>query len=111
MTLFLFCIALFAGQLQTSQNEAVVRLPPHISTIPITDGGKMVELLYAAPSLSLPKQIPSADSDGKPWYVDIRNLGPGEVALEGVGGFVAHLQPKQVVRIQTAGGTYSVTKP
>jgi hypothetical protein len=111
MKLFLFCVALFAGQLQTSQNEAVVRLPPHVLAIPIADGGKMVELLYAAPSLSLPKQVPSADAEGKAWYVDVRNLGPGEVALEGVEGFVVHLQPKQVVRIRAAGNTYTATKP
>ena len=111
MKSFLFCIALFAGQLSTSQNEAVVRLPPHTLSIPTADGGKMVELLYAAPSLSLPKQIPEAGADGKAWYVDVRNLGPGEVALAGVGGFVVHLQPKQVVRIRAAGGTYLVAKP
>jgi hypothetical protein len=111
MKLFLFCIALFAGQLQTSQNEAVVRLPPHAVLIPAADGGKMVELLYAAPSLSLPKQIPAMQVDGKAWYVDVRNLGPGEVALEGVGGFGVQLQPKQVVRIRAAGNTYSATKP
>jgi hypothetical protein len=111
MKLFLFCIALFAGQLHPSQSEAVVRLPPHVSAILTSDGGKMVELLYAAPSLSLPKQIPAADAEGKPWYVDVRNLGPGEVALEGADGFVVHVQPKQVVRIRTAGSTYSVTRP
>jgi hypothetical protein len=111
MKLFLLCIALFAGQLQTSQNEAVVRLPPHTSGIHASDGGKMVELLYAAPSLSLPKEIPAAGADGKPWYVDVRNLGPGEVALEGGDGFVVHMLPKQVVRIRAAGTTYTVTKP
>ena len=111
MTLFLFCIALFAGQLNTSQNEAVVRLPPHVSAILTSDGGKMVELLYAAPSLSLPRRVPAADADGKAWYVDVRNLGPGEVILEGVEGFVVHLQPKQVVRIRAAVNTYTVTKP
>jgi hypothetical protein len=111
MMLFLFCLALFAGQLDTTQNEAVVRLPPHVTAIPTADGGKMVELLYAAPSLSLPKQIPAADGDGKAWYVDVRNLGPGEIALEGVGGFAVQLQPKQVVRIRAAGNTYIATKP
>ena len=111
MKLFLFCLALFAGQSNTSQNEAVVRLPPHIMTLPITDGGKMVELLYTAPSLSLPPLVPAADADGKPWYVDVRNLGPGDVAIEGAAGFVVHLQPKQVVRIRAAVNTYTATKP
>jgi hypothetical protein len=110
-TLF-FCIALFAGQKHTmTQDEAVVRLPPHTLAIPSSDGGKIVELLYAAPSLSLPKQIPPTDAEGKPWYVDVKNLGPGEVALDGAEGFVVHLQPKQVVRIRTAGNTYTATKP
>jgi hypothetical protein len=58
-----------------------------------------------------PKRVPAADADGKAWYVDVRNLGPGEVALEGVEGFVVHLQPKQVVRIRAAVNTYTATKP
>jgi hypothetical protein len=107
----LLCLALFAGQLQTSQNEVVVRLPPHVVSIPANDGGKMVELLYTAPSLSLPKRIPPVDADGKAWYVDVRNLGPGEVTVQGTEGFVVHLQPKQVVRIRTSGNTYAATKP
>ena len=111
MKLFLFCLALFAGQSNTSQNEAVVRLPPHAYSIPNNDGGKMVELLYTAPFLSLPKQVPQPDADGKPWYVDVRNLGPGEVTLTGVAGFEVHLQPKQVVRIRAAVNTYTATKP
>jgi hypothetical protein len=111
MKLLLFCVALFAGQSQMSQHEDVVRLPPHALEIPSSDGGKMVELLYPAPSLSLPRQIPLANAEGKAWYVDVRNLGPGEVALEAADGFVVHLQPKQVVRIRRAGNTYSVTKP
>jgi hypothetical protein len=107
----LLCFALFAGQLQTSQKEVVVRLPPHALSIPTADGGKMVELLYAAPSLSLPEQAPAVDAEGKAWFVDVRNLGPGDVAIEGARGFVVHLQPKQVVRIRKAGNTYAVTKP
>jgi hypothetical protein len=107
----LLCLALFAGQLQMSQNEAVVRLPPHQYSIPAIDGGKMVELLYTPPSVSLPKQIPPRDAEGKAWYVDVRNLGPGEVTLQGAGGFVVHLQPKQVVRIRASGNTYTATKP
>jgi hypothetical protein len=111
MKLFLFCLALFAGQSNTSQNEGVVRLPPHMNTIPTTDGGKMVELLYTAPTLFLPRQVPPPDADGKPWYVDVRNLGPGEITLTGVESFVVHLQPKQVVRIRAAVNTYTATKP
>jgi hypothetical protein len=83
MKLFLFCIALFVGQLQTSQNEEVVRLPPHASGISAFDGGKMVELLYAAPLLSLPKEPPRGNLKGGAWYVDVRNLGPNDVSLTG----------------------------
>jgi hypothetical protein len=111
MKLFLFSLALLAGQLQASQNEAVVRLPPHVVAIPTADGGKMVELLYTAPSLLLPRQVPPPDADGKAWYVDVRNLGPGEVTLTGVEGFVVHLQPKQVVRIRAGVNSYTATKP
>ncbi len=107
----LLWVGLLLGQMQTSQSEAVVRLPPHTVGIPEGDGGKMVELMHAAPSLSLPKNPPRVTVAGEPWYVDIRNLGPGDVAVEGGSDFIVHLHPKDVVRIRTAGGTYSVSKP
>ena len=97
--------------MQISQNEEVVRLPPHAVGIPEGDGGKMVELLHAAPSLSLPKNPPRVTAKGDPWFVDIRNLGPNDVALQGSSDFIVHLHPKDVVRIRAAGNTYSASKP
>jgi hypothetical protein len=111
MRLFLLCIALFLGQEQTHLSEDVVRLPPHAVGIPSADGGKMVELLHAAPSLSLPRDPPRVTSKGDPWYVDVKNLGPADVTLEGQVGFVVHLQPKAVVRIRAVGNLYSLGKP
>lgn len=111
MKLLLLGTAIFIGQLQTSQKEEVVRLPPHKTSIPVSSGGTMVELLYAEPSLYLPKQIPEVDTLGEIWHVDVKNLGPGDVTLQGVGGFSVRLQPNQVVRIRTAGNTYSVARP
>jgi hypothetical protein len=111
MKLLLCCFALFVGQIQTSQNQDVVRLPPHTLSIPATDGGKMVELLYAEPVLSLPKNPPPVDAAGEPWYIDVKNFGPGDVQLTGNNGFAAHLRPKDVVRIRTVGGTYTAGRP
>jgi hypothetical protein len=111
MKLFLLCIALFLGQMQPSQSEEVVRLPPHAMGIPEGDGGKMVELLHTPPALSLPKNPPRVTAKGDPWYVDIRNLGPNDVAVQGNSDFIVHLHPKDVVRIRAAGNTYSQGKP
>ena len=109
MTILWLCALLLVGQMQMPLNEDVVRLPPHASSIPGSDGGKMVELLYASPSLSLPKQFPAHDAKGEAWFVDVKNLGPAEVAVEGPRGFSVHLQPKQVVRIRAAGPSFSAS--
>ena len=58
MKAFLFCLALFAGRLQTLQDEPVVRLPPHASSIPASDGGKCVEPLH----VTFPSTPPKPDA-------------------------------------------------
>jgi len=111
MRLFILYAAIFALQTQLSSSEEVVRLPAHTATIPAADGGKLVELLYSPPAISLPKEPPQVGFHGAGWWVDVRNLGPGDVSLEGKGGFTAHLRPKETVRIRAAGTGYTAVRP
>ena len=108
MKLFLFCIALFMGQSDTSQH-GVIRLPPHTSKISVSDGGKTVELLDAAPIVYLPQQPPHMSFNGLPWYVDVRNLGPGSVTLQGNNNFAVHLLPNGTVHVRTVATGYATT--
>lgn len=71
----------------------------------------MIELLHSAPLLTLPKEPPRGDPKVGAWYVDVRNLGPNDVTLQGSNGFVVHLHPKDVVRIRALANQYSVGKP
>lgn len=114
MRLFVFMIALFAGQLQGSQ--PVVRLsPPHASNIPETAGGQLVELLKAPATVRLPHPVPKRDVQGSAWYVDVRNMGPNDVSLEQAPVFeqasptvVTILRPRDTVRIRASGSGYAV---
>jgi hypothetical protein len=105
---FLLCIVLFMGQTQPPQN-GVVRLPAHASKVSVSDGGKTVELLDAAPIVYLPQQPPHMSFGGVPWYVDIRNLGPGSVTLQGNSNFSVHLVPNGTVRVHTVATGYAST--
>ena len=107
MKTLLLCTALLAGQLQ-STDEDVVRLRPHVAAIPISDGGKTVELLYSALVIALPPQPPPSMSTGAAWFVDVKNLGPRKVELSGKNGFTVPLQPNQLVRIRATGATYAI---
>ena len=106
MKLLLLCTALFMGQSQITQNGAV-RLPAHTSKISASDGGKTVELLDAAPIVRLPQQPPHMSFDGRPWYVEVKNLGPASVTLQGNNNFAVHLLPNQTVRVRVVASGYS----
>jgi hypothetical protein len=110
MKALLLSIALLAGQLQSSQNEEVVRLPPHSLGIPVSDGGKLVELLYASSFLHLPSPPPKPDSQGNAWHVDIRNLGPNDVTIVAADRFSVHLSPRETTHIRSDGSLYLVRR-
>jgi hypothetical protein len=118
MKLFLFCLALFLGQLQTLAGEDVLRLlPPHASSIPTTAGGVMVELLHAPSIVRLPHPPPKTDQLGNAWYVDVKNLGPNDVTIEDAPvstqtepQFVQLLHPKDIARIRAVGSGYVLVK-
>lgn len=81
MKVLLVGVALFMSQMNTLQSKQVVHLQAHSSTIEADFGGKLVELQNAPASVYLPVAPPKSDSQGNPWSVDIKNLGPGIVTL------------------------------
>jgi hypothetical protein len=110
MKAFLLCIALFSGQLNTPQNKEVVHLPPHHPMIDSSFGGKLLELINAPPSINLPKVPPRQDSEGNPWSLDVKNLGPKVVVVVTVVGtpqFSINISVNQTVHISSNGATYS----
>ena len=109
MKLFLVCIALFIGQSQISQNE-IIRPPAHTSKISLSDGGRTIELIDAAPIVYLPQNPPHMSFGGVPWYVDVRNLGPGTVTLRGNNNFAVHLLPNGTVHVRTVVTGYVTTE-
>jgi hypothetical protein len=118
MKLFLSCLALFLGQLQTVGGEDVLRLlPPHASSIPATAGGVMVELLQSPSVVRLPHPSPKTDQVGNAWYVDVKNLGPNDVTIEDTPAsaqteaqFVLLLHPKDIARIRAVGSGYVLVR-
>jgi len=75
----------------------------------------MVELLKAPPTVRLPRPVPKRDPQGNAWYVDVKNLGSNDVALEEDPLFeqadpavVAVLHPRDTVRIRANGSRYVV---
>ena len=110
MNRFLVCFALLAGQLgtlNTLQNKPVARLPPHQSSIPIDYGGDLVELENAPPTVELPQRAPTLDLHGRPWLIDVKNLGPGTVIVVGRPQFSVQLTVGQTARIKSTSTGYS----
>jgi hypothetical protein len=108
----LMCLALLAGQLtNTLQDKPVVHLRDHRNTIEIEFGGDLVELMNSPTVINLPTQAPKSDSHGKPWAVDVKNLGPGAVTVYGKSQFSVRVNRGQTVQIYSDGTAYSLTKP
>ncbi len=73
-------------------------------------GGKLLELIHAPASVQLPDNAPSDDPQGDPWHIDIKNLGPGAVTVEGKGGLSMRIAVGQTVHIRAKGGSYVATQ-
>jgi hypothetical protein len=89
MKTFLIYLAFFVGQYNTLQDKPVVRLLPHQDVIPQEYGGDMVELMNSAMQVQLPP-LRLLDSHGRPWAIEVRNLGPNTVTI--VGGAQFHVE-------------------
>ena len=108
MKSFIVFLALFAGQMMTHQDEAVVRLQPHRDSIEAGFGGKMLQLSNAPAIVRLPISPPRLDEQGNPWKVDVKNLGPGAVTVVDKSGFKVQIPAGQTVHIYWNGTVFSL---
>lgn len=106
MRLLLVSAAVFLGQM-AMQDRPVVRLPPNRASIMAEWGGKLVELINAPSSVFLPSAPPRVDSQGTPWSVEVKNLGPAVVTVASKGGFKMAISVGQTVDILSDGMSYS----
>jgi hypothetical protein len=107
MKALLISVAVFIGQMNTLQSKQVVHLQPHSGVIRTEFGGKRLELLDAPAIIYLPMAPPKLDSQGNPWSVDIRNLGPGVVTVVGTSQFSARIISNQILHVFWNGTSYS----
>jgi hypothetical protein len=107
MRILIIYLALFAGQMNTLQDKHVVRLHPNQDSIPIEFGGDLVEFINAPPVVQLPKLPPRLDSQGSPWSVEVKNLGPGAVKVVGNAQFSMQVNVGRTVLIKSTGTGYS----
>jgi hypothetical protein len=94
-------------QVATPQHKEVVRLQPHSSAIRVDFGGKLLELINAPTIIYLPMTPPKSDSQGNPWAVDIKNLGPSAVTVVGTAQFSLRIPAGRSKRIFSSGRSYS----
>jgi hypothetical protein len=110
MNKFLIHLILIAGQMNTLQDKPVVHLSPRQIFIPVEFGGDLLELVNSPTVIQLPKQSPTLDSQGNPWSVDVKNLGPRTVAVVGKDEFNVNVNVGQTVHIYSNGTVYSLKR-
>jgi len=108
MNSLLICLALLAGQQNTLQDRQIVHLQPHRAVIDISFGGKLLELINAPSVVFLPDAPPKLDSEGNPWSIDVKNLGPGPATVTGKSQFSTKVSVGQTVHIGWNGTAYSL---
>lgn len=110
MKTLLICMALYASQMIILQSKQVIHLKPHRVDIDSSFGGKLLELINAPPLLDLPKLPPKQDSEGNPWLLEVKNLGPGVVTVGTMVGmtpqFSISVNVNQTVHIYSSGKAY-----
>jgi hypothetical protein len=110
MKTLLIYLALLAGQMNTLQEKQIVHLAPNHENIDATFGGELLELINAPAVIQLPTKPPKTDSTGNPWIVDVKNLGPGVVTVQGKGQFSVKINIGQTVHIFSNGAAYSLKR-
>ena len=101
-------LGLMIGQMNTLQSKQVVHLQPHSGAIRAEFGGKRLELLDAPATVFLPMEPPKLDSEGVPWTVDIKNMGPRMVTVVGGSRFSSRIIVGQTVHVFSNGTSYSL---
>jgi hypothetical protein len=110
MKSLLVCLAILFGQVNSLQDKPVVHLPPNSRAIDFAFGGKLLELINAPAQVSLPGNVPKTDAIGRPWVIDIKNLGPSAVTVVWKTDFNVPVTPGQTVHIRANGKTYSLQR-
>jgi hypothetical protein len=113
MKILLACFAVAIGhmapmQMTGLQGLQVVHLPPHRDAIMAEYEGKLLELTNAPSIVYLPKTPAKPDQRDKPWFIEIKNLGPNAVTVSGEIQFVLHLRVGQIARVVWNGTSYSI---
>ena len=93
----------------TLQEKPVVHQAPNRTIIDVAAGGNLLQLMNTSAALSLPVPPPRTDLLGKPWIVDVKNLGPNKVTITGIKGFNASLLVGQTVHIASNGTAYTLS--
>ena len=99
---------LLIGQLVTLQNKPLVHLRPNGSQIEASFGGKTLELIDAPAVVLLPKHPPERDALGQPWLVEVKNLGPRAVTIQGERAFSVQVGVGGTTQILSNGVAYSL---
>jgi hypothetical protein len=108
MRVLLISLALVVAQMNSLQEKAVVHLEPHSGAIQVNFGGKLLELREAPTIIYLPMAPPRLDSQGNPWSVDIKNLGPGAVNVVGTNQFELRVVVGKTAHVFSNGTSYSI---
>lgn len=98
----------FMGQMVTLHDKPVVHLKPHESQIKTSFGGKTLELIDSPTLVLLPKYPPERDTLGEPWRVEVKNMGPRAVTIQGKNAFTIQLSVGKAARISSNGEGYSL---
>lgn len=107
MKTLLLCAGIMVGQMMTLQDRPVVHLAPNSHSIPTEFGGRLLELINAPSTVSLPKDPPERDSTGEPWSIDLRNLGPVTVRVAGK-HFSVSVSVGRTVHVLWDGSMYAI---
>lgn len=108
MKVLLLCLACCFAQMDTMQERPLVHLKPKGSQIDASLGGKILELMNAPALILLPKHPPKRDTQGGPWLVEVKNLGPRAVTILGDRGFTVQVAVGRTVEISSNGEIYSL---
>lgn len=106
MKSMLFALIFIAAQAAMMQDKPIVHLKPHSNTIDSAFRGSLVELSNAPATVNLPATPPTPDSDGGPWWVDVKNFGPTPVTIVGKQNFNALVSVGQTIHIFVSGQGY-----
>ena len=110
MRALLVCLILFVGQQNTLQDRIVVHLRPNGNTIENDFGEKLLELINAPTLISLPTSPRRLDSQGNPWSIEVKNLGPSAVTVAGKGQFSSRINVGGTVHITWNSLVYSLKR-